>query len=203
MTVGAFSELSIFRVPRALREQRLGGLCLTLLATLLPAAAHPQESATTARVPGANLRGTVRDSLPRFGLTVTADSVGQYTPGDVPMGRYVLGFFHPVPDSLGIEPTLRHCLRETSDLFRNLPGVGIVRDSDGFNTVMVRGATEGWCEPTLYVDGMAVENWRTADVNDWIRPDHIAGMEIYSGSTAPPQFQVAFKSCGSILIWKK
>ena len=100
-------------------------LWLVPLVTILPALAHAQASVATARAPGAILGGAVRDSvareplagaliqlvstdsLPRFGRTVTADSLGLFTLGEVPMGRYVLGFFHPILDSLGVEPTLR------------------------------------------------------------------------------------------------
>jgi hypothetical protein len=77
------------------------------------------------------------------------------------------------------------------------------RDSDGFAVVLIRGVTDGWCEPTLHVDGMVLQNWRAEDVDDWTRPERIVGMEIYPGATAPPQFQDAFSACGSILIWTK
>ncbi|MDQ2667454.1 MAG: TonB-dependent receptor [Gemmatimonadota bacterium] len=97
----------------------------------------------------------------------------------------------------------RRQLFVTSDVFRTLSGVRVVHDSDGFATVMIRGVTGDWCNPALYVDGMLLQNWRAEDVDDWIRPELIAGMEIYAGLTAPPQFQVPLSACGSILIWKK
>ena len=97
----------------------------------------------------------------------------------------------------------RRMPQAASDLFRNLPGVRVVRDSDGLETVLIRGVTNDWCEPMLYMDGMVIQRWHAEDVDDWVRPEHIAGMEIYAGLTAPPQFQVAMSACGSILVWSK
>jgi hypothetical protein len=39
--------------------------------------------------------------------TVLSDSLGRFTFDDVPFGRYLIGFFHPVLDSLGVEPPPR------------------------------------------------------------------------------------------------
>ncbi|MDB4914541.1 MAG: hypothetical protein JWM95_2185 [Gemmatimonadetes bacterium] len=79
----------------------------------------------SAQIPGATVRGVVRDSInrvplagavvqlaaadgpSRFGRSSITDSLGQYTLGDIPDGRYTIGFFHPVQDSLGIEPMLQ------------------------------------------------------------------------------------------------
>ena len=97
----------------------------------------------------------------------------------------------------------RRAPRETSDLFRRLSGVRVDRDANGFNRVTIRGVIDDWCEPTLFIDGMPLQNWRAEDVDDWARPDELAGMEIYAGLTAPPQFQTALSGCGSILIWTK
>lgn len=89
-------------------------LLVTLLSTL-----------ATAQTPGTTVSGVVRDSLarrplssaivqlitgdslPRFARTAISDSLGEFTLRDVPDGRYTLGFFHPLLDSLGVEPMLR------------------------------------------------------------------------------------------------
>src|ERR1051325_1132774 len=39
--------------------------------------------------------------------SVTADAAGRFTLDSLPAGGYVVGFFHPLLDSLGIEPPLR------------------------------------------------------------------------------------------------
>jgi hypothetical protein len=74
------------------------------------------------RLPGQTISGRVYDSVakaPLFGATVqlvpsklgsmppmqaTTDSGGGYTLNGVPAGAYVLGFYHAVLDSIGIEP---------------------------------------------------------------------------------------------------
>ncbi|MBC8087102.1 MAG: TonB-dependent receptor [Phycisphaerae bacterium] len=73
----------------------------------------------------ASISGTVRDSLARQPLagaivqaaladgavqltrTTDADTLGRFTIDSLPVGRYLLGFFHPMLDSLGIELPLR------------------------------------------------------------------------------------------------
>lgn len=42
------------------------------------------------------------DSGSRFGRSAVSDSLGRFTLADVPDGRYTLGFFHPMLDSLGV-----------------------------------------------------------------------------------------------------
>ena len=100
-------------------------LRLLLVATLAAAPLQAQTTDTSRRAPGAVVSGALYDSLARaplsgavvqlvaadnparFGQTVFSDSLGRYTVPDVPAGRYRLGFFHPVLDSLGVEPPLR------------------------------------------------------------------------------------------------
>ncbi|MEO7822498.1 MAG: carboxypeptidase-like regulatory domain-containing protein, partial [Gemmatimonadaceae bacterium] len=45
----------------------------------------------------------VTDSLPRFIRAAVSDSLGRFALGDVPPGRYKLGFLHPLLDSLGVD----------------------------------------------------------------------------------------------------
>lgn len=56
---------------------------------------------------GATVQLVTADSLARFGQTVISDSLGFYSFREVPDGNYTLGFFHPMLDSLGIEPRMR------------------------------------------------------------------------------------------------
>jgi len=92
---------------------------------LLGRSASAQEPGTAARAPGATVSGVVHDSLSggplagatvqlagagslqSFVRTVLSDSAGRFTVRDVPSGRFTLGFFHPMLDSLGLEPPLR------------------------------------------------------------------------------------------------
>ena len=96
-------------------------LALTLLARL--AVAQPPADGRSA--PSATVTGVVHDSIAhaplagamvqlvdatnptRFGRAAVADSLGRFSIDSVPDGRYTIGFFHPMLDSLGLEPTLR------------------------------------------------------------------------------------------------
>ena len=96
-----------------------------LAAALLALPASAQTPDTSRRASGAIVSGAVYDSLARaplagavvqlvaadsparFGQTVFSDSLGRYAVPDVPVGRYRVGFFHPMLDSLGVEPPLR------------------------------------------------------------------------------------------------
>jgi hypothetical protein len=56
---------------------------------------------------GAIVQLVSADGTPRFGRSAISDSLGRFTVVDVPSGRYMIGFFHPMLDSLGLEPILR------------------------------------------------------------------------------------------------
>jgi hypothetical protein len=88
---------------------------LVALATSLVVAQKPDS---VRHVPGATVSGVVRDSIANVplpgamvqlvgadnqGRSVVADSLGGFTIPDVRDGTYMLGFFHPMLDSLGVE----------------------------------------------------------------------------------------------------
>lgn len=88
--------------------------------------ASAQASDPTGAIPSGSISGVVRDSLARGPLagawvqfvetsrhatvarTVVTDSLGRFAFAGVPNGRYTIGFFHALLDSLGVEPLLRH-----------------------------------------------------------------------------------------------
>ena len=41
------------------------------------------------------------------------------------------------------------------------------------------------------------------DIDGWLQPKDVAGIEIYSEATVPNEFQQMRSGCGSIVIWKK
>jgi TonB-dependent receptor-like protein len=94
----------------------------------------------------------------------------------------------------------------TSELFRNLPGVRVdMRSGSLEKWIAMRGA-RGACSPSLYVDGAHMptlpEGLTANDIDIWVDPDEIAGIEVYV-DFVPPQFQPPLSSCGSIVIWTK
>jgi hypothetical protein len=95
---------------------------------------------------------------------------------------------------------------ETSDLFRAVTGVR----NDGA-AITMRGAFDD-CSPTVFVDGALLPaamvgspptpRISTDDIDGWVRPKDIVGIEIYHDAP-PAQFQVGMSGCGSIVIWTR
>ncbi len=92
----------------------------------------------------------------------------------------------------------------TSDIFRHLPGFHVQRDADGFNNQILQNNPLGACLPTIFVDGRFLP-FTADDLDDWIRPDKIASIEVYTEVNTPPQFREFSRmdACGSIVIWSK
>lgn len=168
-------------------------LLFVFLVARLAAAQAPD---TTHRTPGATVSGVVRDSVARtplagamvqlvaadglagFARTAVSDSLGRFTLSDVPNGRFTLGFFHPLLDSLGVEPPLRAVYLEdhrsvsidlatpsTSRLRAAVCGtraapdsgaalVGVVRDAQTRAPVAGATVTGEWLEVSFGKDGV-------------------------------------------------
>lgn len=151
--------------------------------------------AVLAQTPGATVSGIVRDTLVRAPLsaasvqlvsmdaqtrvarTTMSDATGRYQLTDVPDGRYRIGFFHPVLDSIGIEPMLREIVVANRRAVRadlSTPTAAQLRasvcpssvpgDSAGFVMGVVRDSrraplgdatiTAEWLEYQLGIDGI-------------------------------------------------
>jgi len=96
-----------------------------------------------------------------------------------------------------------------SDLFRTMPGIHLEGTVD--KKIVMRGAF-GPCDPAIYINGMPMTS-RTAnggtvtisaeDIDAWMRPRDVTGIEIYAGDSAPVEYQQGMSGCGSILFWMK
>ena len=85
------------QVPDSTRPVRKGGTVSGVV----------HDSLGRSPLGGAIVQLVATDTAVRFGRTVVADSLGRFALGDAPAGRYTIGFFHPMLDSLGLEPPLR------------------------------------------------------------------------------------------------
>ena len=90
---------------------------------------------------------------------------------------------------------------EFTDIMRRVPGIKLVPTSYFDYTILSSrsaGMSNGGCQPSIYIDGARLID--DTALNGLLRPDAIAGMEVYSGpSETPPQY--SYGDCGSILIW--
>ena len=88
----------------------------------------------------------------------------------------------------------------TSDFFRAVSGARIVPSSTG-ERLLMRGNATGYCVPTFYVDGVR-QFMFDGDIDAIVSPMEVRAIEIYTGFImTPPEFQVPFGTCGSVVIW--
>jgi hypothetical protein len=98
----------------------------------------------------------------------------------------------------------------TSDLFRMVPGMQVERSPLGDTQVLMRGTFSEQCVPAIYLDGYFMRGLSADDIDDWVKPNRIAGIEVYVGAHMPAQFNpgigaggIGSEPCGSIVIWTK
>ena len=107
----------------------------------------------------------------------------------------------------------RHAVIETSDIFRYVPGVKLLRGDLGTeiymrSSFMTGNLTSGGdvsslCRPAIYLDGMQLFEASADEVDIAIPAKRVRAIEVYTESTVPPQFQRGLTGCGAILIWAK
>jgi hypothetical protein len=91
-----------------------------------------------------------------------------------------------------------------SDLFRFVPGIKIENVGRfGDRRFFMRGAFSERCNPEVYVNDHYMSHIGADDVDSWVRPNEIEGIEIYSEASVPPQFHRSMSDCGAIVIWTK
>jgi len=116
---------------------------------------------------------------------------------------YLAGFYERRDRGFGRfitrdEIAARNPMRMT-DMLRMVPGLHISSNDLGESHVRVRGNR---CWPSVWIDGSPA-NAAEFDI-DWLQPDNVAGMEIYSGeATVPPEFvdPLGPRLCGTIVVW--
>ena len=109
----------------------------------------------------------------------------------------------------------------TSDLFLMLPGVYVeylqpedttsaFASTGGGGTsmatersILMRGTTTNRCIPAIYINGNWMQNIVITDIDAFMRPESLEGIEIYSATQTPPQFQPGLTGCGSIVFWRR
>ncbi|HKW47395.1 MAG TPA: carboxypeptidase regulatory-like domain-containing protein [Gemmatimonadaceae bacterium] len=81
----------------------------------------------------------------------------------------------------------------TTELFRTIPGVQVARGRFG-NVVLLRN-----CRPTVYLNGMRLDDSGTVDIDQIANPDEITGIEVYTSANRPVEFWG--NNCGTVVIW--
>jgi hypothetical protein len=96
---------------------------------------------------------------------------------------------------------------EFVDIMRRVPGLKVVPTSYFDYAILstrsggmmgMAGTADQGCQPTVFIDGARLID--DVGVNNMIRPQDVAAVEVYAGpSETPPQY--LYGNCGSILIW--
>ncbi len=116
-----------------------------------------------------------------------------------------IGHFYTPADIARWQPVV------LSEIFRLVPGVRLEFVTGGVDRrITVRGPF-GECEPSIYINGQpmttfsgrSVVTLTADDLDTWVRPHDVIGIEVYTGETTPVQYQQGMSGCGSILIWTK
>ena len=89
-----------------------------------------------------------------------------------------------------------------SDMLRTVPGIRVQPSGNGSTNVITSSRDPtGGCV-TFYVDGSPWQQMTPGDLDTYVRPEEVAALEVYNGSTTPAQFQQAGMSgCTTLVIW--
>ena len=94
-----------------------------------------------------------------------------------------------------------------TELLYAMPSVEIVRAGGGLagppvNLITMRGGL-GRCMPTIFVDGIRVQQFNESGVDDFLTANILEGIEVYTGfAGTPPELQT-MNSCGVVAFWTR
>ncbi len=89
-----------------------------------------------------------------------------------------------------------------SDVMRVAPGLRVSPLGDGKTYVITdaRNSADGCVN--FYVDGTFWQTMSPGDIDDFVRPQELVAVEVYHGTSAPPQFVQAGQSgCAAVVAW--
>lgn len=106
------------------------------------------------------------------------------------------------------EDVIRRHPLVTSDLFHTVAGLQVEQASE--KRVLMNGMFGDRCFPAVYIDGLYMSDLSADDIDGIVRPDEVAGIEVYTGAFVPAQFTRGLagigrvgEPCGSIVIWTR
>jgi hypothetical protein len=164
----------------------------------LPAGTQPVEVRVIGLEPKSVTVDLARHHLTTLDITLdrpvqTLDAVRVYGTGNSRLAeferRVKAGWGHILTPG-DIEK--RHAFK-TTDLFRTIPGVRVVPGRFG-DVVLLRN-----CRPTVYVNGMRMDDNAATDIDQLANPEEITGVEVYTTASRPMEFWG--NNCGSVVIW--
>jgi hypothetical protein len=118
--------------------------------------------------------------------------VGYLSRKKMGMGYYLDG------DRLNTDGALRF-----NEVLRTVPGLRVQDDGTGTGNLVVTSTRDarGGCV-NYVVDGSPWTSMEPGDIDQFVRPNEVAAVEVYNGPGTPAEFQRAGEtSCTTIVIW--
>jgi hypothetical protein len=129
-------------------------------------------------------------------VKVTASAMTTHMLGFQERRRTMMGRF------LTEEDIVRRAPNATSDLFRSFPGVTFHgHDADAMIKMRSIFDEETGCDPVFFLNGSAIRGIGISELNAFVVPREIVGVEVYQQGTVPAQFQSGATGCGAIVFW--
>jgi hypothetical protein len=89
-----------------------------------------------------------------------------------------------------------------SDVLRATPGIRVMESNGRAMITSTRSAQGNGCV-TVYVDGAPWQQLDPGDLDTFVQPNEEAAVEVYNGSSIPPQFMTPGQSCAAVVVWTK
>ena len=93
-----------------------------------------------------------------------------------------------------------------SDALAAIPGIHIAHSNTGMGTKsMITGASGLNGCLTIVVDGVVWQDSDGSSIEDFVRPNELEAVELYSSTTAPLEFAIAStqSSCQVLVLWTR
>ncbi|HEY2064873.1 MAG TPA: carboxypeptidase regulatory-like domain-containing protein [Gemmatimonadaceae bacterium] len=89
-----------------------------------------------------------------------------------------------------------------TDIVRTTPGLRATESNGQVMLTSTRAATGNGCV-TVWVDGAAWQQLDAGDLDTFVQPNEVAAIEVYNGTSVPPQFTQPGQSCSAVVVWTK
>jgi hypothetical protein len=101
------------------------------------------------------------------------------------------------------EAILRMQARQFTDILRRVPGLQVRPVSGSYGNVSVQTRGSG-CQVLFYMNGTVFPMPPDHPINNYVVPEDVVGVEVYSSSEIPAQFNMSRHArCGVIVIWTR
>jgi hypothetical protein len=103
----------------------------------------------------------------------------------------------------GPEDVERLHVLHTSDLLYRVPSVRIRGEGLDRIVVMRNFFINGECVPTVFIDGVRLSEMDVTDIDAWVPPEDLAGLEVYNSPERAPMEFTTLEGCGALVLWTR